>query len=690
MNRLISIIIVMLIFIVAAIYVGYDFMSMNSITDEKDQQSNIVELRLGHNIGEDSALHAAALRFANEINRKSDGQLHVTVYPNQELGNDHKMIEMARNGELDLLLTPTAKLSLSIPEMQYADLPFYFNTRQELYSMLDGRPGDILLKKMERIGLIGITFWENGFKHFTSNYPMIYPEDFVGKKMRTMKSKLIMEQFKALDAKPIPIDFHATYQALKDGVVDGQENPLVAISNMKFYEVQKYLTLSSHGYLGYAFSASSKRFEVLPLNLREMIMKTARELTNWERIETQKREKDFLKVIVDNGVQVHTMTKEQYNSFSEKMGYIPRKFESVMGAELIAETEEIRFNQLSEEAKSKFILLGVNADLGAETAASGVAIRRGVELAVDQINHQGGVLGKKLKVISKNHDGVKSKSLNNMLYFSSIPELVAVVGGKQSHIILNEIDTVHNKQLPYLIPWAAASTITNNGMSPNYIFRVSAKDQDVMTFLLDYAVSNGNRRVTAFVESTGWGRSNEAAIKSWLRKHGDVDVNVEHINRGTTDFSTELRKSKQIGATAIILALSPNESAALLVNMEHFSMRMPIYSHWGLTGGNFWTKTKHLNVVNDVEFVQTVIPKLGGHKKIDSVAQLYRKFFSLNEGEHIIAPSGFFHAYELTWAVARAIELAQSINHEKFRSALENIGDYKGVIHNYHPMFSKV
>ena len=126
-------------------------------------------LRLGLNIAAGSALHAAAVRFSDLVGERSGGKIKVAVHPDQQLGNDDQMLEMARNGELDLVLTPTAKLSSAIPAMQYADLPFYFSGREELYAMLDGEPGQMLLSKLNAIDLVGLTFWENGFKQFTAN-----------------------------------------------------------------------------------------------------------------------------------------------------------------------------------------------------------------------------------------------------------------------------------------------------------------------------------------------------------------------------------------------------------------------------------------------------------------------------------------------------------------------------------------
>lgn len=248
------------VLILAAAFIFFNLYSNKNIELNKEipKKETIITLKMAHNLPKNSAMHEASILFAQNVKKSSHGKIQIEIYPNQELGSDYKMVELARNGKIDILLTPTAKMSVTLPAMQYADLPFLFPTKEDAYELLDGEPGKMILKKLDKIDLLGVTFWENGFKHFTANTPILNPEDFKDKKIRIMKSRIIMEQFDALGAQPIPIDFHATKKALEDKVVDGQENPLVAIVNMGFHKVQSHLTLSEHAYLPYVFSISKK------------------------------------------------------------------------------------------------------------------------------------------------------------------------------------------------------------------------------------------------------------------------------------------------------------------------------------------------------------------------------------------------------------------------------------------------
>ena len=207
-------------------------------------QAEVTELKFGHNMSEDSTMHTGALLFSKIVFERSNGLLKINIFPNQKLGNDHQMIEMAKRGEIDILLTPTAKLSATISSMQIPDLPFIFPNDEAAHRILDGKIGKALLKKLDKYGLMGISFWANGFKQFTANKIIKKPADFVGLRFRIMKSPMLAEQFRAFGAIPVPIDFNSTYKALKDKYVDGQENPLVAIYAKHFEDVQKYLIIS--------------------------------------------------------------------------------------------------------------------------------------------------------------------------------------------------------------------------------------------------------------------------------------------------------------------------------------------------------------------------------------------------------------------------------------------------------------
>ncbi|MCF6291374.1 MAG: DctP family TRAP transporter solute-binding subunit [Desulfobacterales bacterium] len=653
----------------------------------REARPAVFTLKFGHDLLPDSAQHVAARKFAQIVDQRSRGQLRIDIYPDQQLGNDHQMIEAARAGELAIILAPTAKLSSLLPSIQYVDLPFIFPSREDAYELLDNEPGRMLLDQLTPFGLVGVAFWESGFKQFTANRPIRVPADFQGLKIRTMKSRIITDQFRLMGATPIPIDFQETFQALRDGVIDGQENPLVSIVNRKFYQVQSDLTISNHAYLGYVFAFSKKVLDSLPPDLREILVATARELTAFERKETIEREAAFLRTIIDSGVRVHTLSSEERQRFQEATAPVIEKYRQLIGGELLDKTAQLLREKYGPTAGDE-IVIGLDADLTLGSARSGQAIRRGMELAVREINRQGGVLGKKFKIIARDHAGISARGIANMKFFARVDNLVAVMGGLHSPVALAELDIIHREKIIYLDPWAAATPIVENGFSPNYVFRVSVRDQYAGPFLVDHALRK-YQRVALLLENTGWGRSNHRAMTAALAERKLTPTLVEWFNWGEEEMDQHLDRIERSGAQVILLVANSPEGINVIKGMAERRQKIPIISHGGITGGYFWEQTnKELQSV-DLEFLQTFSFLAPENEDVaDRVRESYFKVYGIDTPGKIVAPAGTAHAYDLVHLLARAIQLADSTDRPAIRDALERIDFYHGLVKDYSPPFT--
>ena len=674
--------------LVLALFLYWFFQPGSSSKEVVPEQERVLyELRFGHNIPVDSAMHQAALRYAKEVARKSQGQVNITVYPEQQLGNDHKMVEMARAGQLDIILTPTAKLSVPVPAMQYADLPFLFPTREDAYDMLDGEPGQILLAKLKDIDLVGVTFWENGFKHFTGNQPLLKPADFEGLKIRTMKSRIIMDQFKAVGAHPVPIDFHATRQALADHVVDGQENPLIAIVSMGFHEVQSDLTLSEHAYLGYAFSMSEKVVETLPLAIQEILVTTAKEITPWQRQETQRREAALIETIRQAGVNVHSLDPEMRHQFAEKTKHIVDKFESVIGTDIISKTQTLLMTKYGANSDQAPVLIGLDTDLAMEAKVSGLAIKRGAMLALEEINAQGGVLGRELALQAFSHNGIPSKGVNNIKKLVAEPNVVAILGGQHGSVVVAEVETVHASEIPFLLPWSAVVKGVEHGLQPSYTFRVSANDRLAAPYIIDQATRN-YKKPAIFYENSVWGRGNFKFMSDRLKTQGKQFAYSEAVNRGREDFDQSVDKAIKAGADVVVMVSKALEGHALIHSLAQQSQPLPVVAHWGIVGGEFWDISNHdldkidLSVFQTFSFIENPSPQA------KQLAKRYIKRFGLESIRDIQAPAAVAHAYDLVHLLAKAIVKADSTERKAVCNALENLPQHQGAVKYYAPAFT--
>jgi tripartite ATP-independent transporter DctP family solute receptor len=273
--------------------------------------------KFGHDQPEKSPHHDGALYFKKLVEEGSNGEIEIKIYPSQLLGTGLQMSEMVQAGALEILAIPTSNMQVLHPALQVLDLPFLFPDWKVLDRVLDSEVSEALYRPLQKKNIIGLNWFYSGFKQFTANFPIHKPEDFKGHKIRVMPAPVIREQFKALGASPVPIDFHELYNALQQGVVDGQENPLTTIVTMKFYEVQKYMTMSNHAFIGYVFVTSKAFYDSLPAKYQKLLREAARKAGPYQRQLVREREKGFLDTIKKGGVTVIDLKPEERLEFQK-------------------------------------------------------------------------------------------------------------------------------------------------------------------------------------------------------------------------------------------------------------------------------------------------------------------------------------------------------------------------------------
>ena len=295
--------------------------------------------RFAHVLAMDTPAHMAAEHLAKIAAEKSGGRIEVKIFPSGQLGNDTAIIEQIILNTVQMGIPPTAKLGNFEPRVQLFDLPYIFPSPKAAYAVLDGPIGTKLLKTLGAKGLKGVAYWESGFKQMTTNKsPITGPEALKGIKFRTMSSPLIIAQYKAWGANPLPIAFAEVYNALQQGVADAQENSLVSIDKMKFYEVQKNLTISNHAYLAYAFIVNKKAWDALPKDLQavmDMAIKAGRDVN---RSETAKLSDSLIAKMKKAGIKVHKLSREGVVKFVDLSKKVHKNYEKVIGKELLEQT----------------------------------------------------------------------------------------------------------------------------------------------------------------------------------------------------------------------------------------------------------------------------------------------------------------------------------------------------------------
>lgn len=676
--------------LLVAIFIVW-FVILKSVDSAKNENisqvptQNIIELKFAHHMPKESVLNRAVERFATQIEKKTEGKVKIKIYPNQELGNASQMMELTREGNIDILLTATAKLSSLVSSMQYVDLPFLFPTQEDAYALLDGKVGDMLLKDLGNIDLLGVAFWDGGYKEITSNRAIERLEDFKDLKVRVMKSRLIMEQYIALGAKPIKIDFHETKEALKDSVVDAQENPLSEIVNMEFYKVQSDITLSQHSYLSYVLTFSTKSISKLPFDIQDILLQSAKEVTAWERVENQKEHEVLFGVIKNAGLNIHVLSDDEKVRMKEATSYIMKKYEQNIGSHIISKTEEYFYNKYHKN--DDVVVIGVDADLSMGAKGSGLAIKRGVEIAVDELNSAGGLLGKKIVVIAKDHKGASTQADKNIKEFIDDNKTIAVIGGKHSAIISSYMKKIQDNNLIYFSPWAAAPSVTDNGYKDNYVFRVSLNDKYATKFLTQKALKKSTNP-TIIVENSLWGREALENINIYFESHGLQRREGFVVNRGDSNFIKLLDTLKTDKYDSIIMVLNSQESQMFVKQMWKSSLFIPVISHWGMVGDEFFEANKEYLKDIDLSFIQTFSFAKNFREKTKYLAKQYLHLYSKSSINEINAETGLAQAYDATMLIATAIKKANSFDSIKVKNSLQNIDLYEGALKTYKKPFS--
>ncbi len=352
-------------------------------------------------------------------------------------------------------------------------------------------------------------------------------------------------------------------------------------------------------------------------------------------------------------------------------------------------TETQVFDQQREIKNS--IVIGLDADMSSGSAQSGESIRRGALLAIEQINATGGLLGRKLELIVRDHRGNPDRGIDNVDQFSKMKDVVAVLGGLHTPVALRELEVIHDRQLIYLSPWAAGTKVVENGYSPNFVFRVSVRDEYAGGFLVQSALDRRLTKLGLLLERTAWGRSNEKSMRDALESQELPEPAVEWFNWGEKDFKGHLDRLADNHAQAIILVCNSLEGAAVIAAMATVpeSRRLPIISHWGITGADFPELTsKNLRQV-DLTFLQThsfISPKRPepSKKLFESYA---RRFEDCQSPQDVFSPAGTAHAYEIVMILANAVRRAGTIDRVTVRAALEDPVKHHGVIRTYDPPF---
>ena len=297
-----------------------------------------IVIKFSHVVASDTPKGKSAERFKELAEKMTKGRVKVELYPNSTLYKDKEEMEALQLGAVQMLAPSLAKFGpLGVKEFEVFDLPYIFPGRDVLYRITDGPIGRDLFKKLENKGITGLAYWDNGFKVMSANKPLLVPADFEGQKMRVQSSKVLDAQMRALGANPQVMAFSEVYQALQTGVVDGTENPPSNVYTQKMHEVQKNLTVSNHGYLGYAVIVNKKFWDGLPADVRGQLENAMKDASKYANAIAQQENDNALELIRKSGkTNIHVMTDQERAEWRRALLPVQKEMEGRIGKELIS------------------------------------------------------------------------------------------------------------------------------------------------------------------------------------------------------------------------------------------------------------------------------------------------------------------------------------------------------------------
>jgi len=272
-----------------------------------------ITLRFSHVVAQETPKGLAATRFKALVEQRSGGRIAVQIFPDGQLYGDRDEMQALQLGAVDLVAPSLSKFGrIGLPEFELFDLPFLFDNLAEVRRITLGPLGQRLFKGLARQGLVGLGYFDNGFKQMSANHPLLAPADFVGLRMRVQASRVIADQMRALGARPVTLAFSETRRALAAGVVDGTENPVSNFWTQAMHQVQSDLSLTDHGYLGYAVVTNQRLWQHLQEDDRQLINQALQEaLTYANQIADSRNEQALAALRLSNTTRIYTLSQAQ-------------------------------------------------------------------------------------------------------------------------------------------------------------------------------------------------------------------------------------------------------------------------------------------------------------------------------------------------------------------------------------------
>lgn len=303
--------------------------------------SQPIVIKFSHVAAPQAHKSKGAERFKALAEAYTGGRVRIELYPNSQLYKDKEELEALQLGAVEMLAPSLSKFGpLGLKAFEVFDIPYLFHDTTDLARITEGPIGREILQQLEPKGIVGLGYWNNGFKILSANTPLIKPDDLLGLKVRIQSSRVIEEQMTTLGALPQVLAFSEAYQALSSGVVDGTENPPANFYNQKMFEVQRHATVTNHGFLGYAVIVNRDFWNALPTDIRDALERAVRDATPFANAEAAKENEDAMTAMRETGkTAFHVPTAQEREAWEAALKPVRARVADRVGPDLLRRIE---------------------------------------------------------------------------------------------------------------------------------------------------------------------------------------------------------------------------------------------------------------------------------------------------------------------------------------------------------------
>lgn len=642
---------------------------------QSNDQRNLpepIEVNLTHPMSQKSLLHQKLLHLSHKIKNKSNQKIQLVIHPEQDKSGK-QIIEELKQNRIDISIFPTSDYPGKEHPLNFIDLPFLLTNQKDFKLAMGSSLGTYLKSTTRQEGIEILGFLKENQSIITSKRSLELPDSisFVVES-GNYRNKLITQLGFT------PVIERQPHQNRLSQVEPPQIEPFQSVTTFEAppFSFNRNMPEYSYIYEGYSSKGTSAIFmthhlsESMSLADYKILMDAFYDLTQqWDG--SSQTSKDTKASITDTLLPLPSYVKKLARQFRDSSLY----------------QHPIFLEALNQSPRSDDLTLGLDISLEGKTAPSGEYILAGINIALNEIYHELSQDQPRIRPLALNNSGFPALALNNLDSLIKLPNLLAIFGGMHSPIALKQLKTIHQEQIPFLIPWAAATKIVDNKYSPNFVFRLSVRDEYAGDFLIHEIVKRDQKKIGLLLENTGWGRGNLHSMSEALSKRGIKPHLVQTFNWGVSSFKDHLIELSKRDLDALLFVGNAPEGEILIRDLAELDMDIPIYSHWGITGGDFFKIIQPYLKDVELKFLQTFNSHVNLTSKQDLFFRKLRQHLNMTPKEPFVAPAGAIHAYELMHLLARATYKDTIPLRDKLQQSLKSIENHQGIFKDYKQPF---